>query len=180
MTYKEAIREAMGALATEPRVRFVGYGVRYGGQANGTLKGIPEAQLIETPVAENLMAGLALGLALAGLVPVVFYERFDFVLNALDAIVNHVDALPILQSSAEGMKFKAGVIFRVVVGNKKKPLFTGHTHTQDFTEALRLMVHFPVVKVECASLAGESYAAALRAAVDLGRSTMLVEYKDWM
>ena len=94
MTYKEEITSAMDMLAADPRVRFVGYGVRYGGKAMGTLKNVPEAQLVETPVAENLMVGIAIGMALRGLRPVVFIERFDFIMNAMDAIVNHLEKDP--------------------------------------------------------------------------------------
>lgn len=176
MTYREALTSAMRALATEPRVRFVGYGVRYGGQAAGTLAGIPEEQLIETPVAENLMVSLALGLSLVGLVPVVYLERMDFILNALDAIVNHVNAL---ERISQG-EFKAGVILRVVVGNKTKPLFTGLTHTQNFTDAIRAMVDFSVMTIEWEQdngWAGLVYRMALERALE-GKPTMLVEYKD--
>jgi pyruvate/2-oxoglutarate/acetoin dehydrogenase E1 component len=41
---------------------FIGYNVKYG-NAMGTLKNIPDSQKIETPVAENLMSGLAIGLS---------------------------------------------------------------------------------------------------------------------
>jgi pyruvate/2-oxoglutarate/acetoin dehydrogenase E1 component len=119
----------MESLAADPLVRFVGYGVRIGGRAQGTLKNVPDSQLIEMPVAENLMVGFAIGLALKGLKPVVFIERFDFILNALDAIVNHLDKIETISRG----EFKPAMILRIVVGNKSKPLFTGETHTQDFT-----------------------------------------------
>ena len=56
--YKDALSTAMVDLAKDPKVVFVGYGVRYGGKAAGTLKGIADEQLLETPVAENLMVAL--------------------------------------------------------------------------------------------------------------------------
>ena len=42
MKYQEAIAESMRMLSEDERTRFLGYNVRFGSQAYGTLKGIPE------------------------------------------------------------------------------------------------------------------------------------------
>lgn len=173
MTYREELTLAMDNLAGDKATRFIGYGVKIGGRALGTLKNVPDAQLIETPVAENLMVGLATGLSLAGLRPVVFIERMDFILNALDAIVNHLGAA---QRISRG-QFRPAAILRVVIGNRHKPLYTGPTHVQDFTEAVRLMVDFPVVRLTEAGQIAPAYFEA-HEALWRGRSTMLVEHKD--
>jgi pyruvate/2-oxoglutarate/acetoin dehydrogenase E1 component len=81
LTYKGQLTAAMNLLAADPAVRFIGYGVKIGGRAAGTLNNVSDSQLIETPVAENLMVGLATGLSLAGLKPIVFIERMDFILK---------------------------------------------------------------------------------------------------
>ena len=172
-SYKEALTAAMVNLAEDPKIRFVGYGVKIGGRAHGTLKTVPDAQLVETPVAENLMVGLAIGMSLAGLRPVVFIERFDFILNALDAIVNHLDKI----GSMSRGQFKPAVILRVVVGNKEKPFFTGATHTQDFTVAVEQMVRFPVQNLLTEEEVTNYYYRA-RLSQQRGQSTMLIEYKD--
>lgn len=174
-TYKEALTAAMIELSLNPATRFIGYGVRIGGRAHGTLKSLPDYQLIETPVAENLMVGLAVGMSLAGLLPVVFIERFDFILNALDAIVNHLDKI---ETMSRG-QFKPAVILRVVVGNKMKPFFTGATHTQDFTVAIKNLVSpdFLVHQLFSPQEITYRYDQA-REYQALGRSTMLIEYKD--
>lgn len=173
MTYKEELTTAMDSLAKDLKARFIGYGVRYGGKAMGTLKNVPEHQLIETPVAENLMVGLAVGMALRGFKPLVFIERFDFILNAADAIVNHLDKLARMSKG----EFAPGVILRVVVGNKKKPLYTGETHTQDFTEAFRKMLWMSVIATPHDMGAQEAYGYA-EAAQRRGESTMIIERKD--
>jgi pyruvate/2-oxoglutarate/acetoin dehydrogenase E1 component len=172
--YKSELTRSMDYLAQDPLVRFVGYGVKFG-KAMGTLNNVPESQLVEMPVAENLMCGAATGMALKGLKPVVFIERFDFILNALDAIVNHLDKLGEISNE----EYKPAVLFRVVVGNRNKPLFTGETHTQDFSEAIRRMVGFPVHRLMNTAGIFECYKAA-HAFMAQGRSTMLVEYKDQM
>ena len=169
---KQELTQAMDLLAADPAVRFIGYGVKIGGRAAGTLNQVSDSQLIETPVAENLMVGLATGLSLAGLKPVVFIERMDFILNALDAIVNHLGAAARISCG----RFYPAAIIRVVIGNKNKALFTGPTHTQDFTQAIKQMVDFPVIELRKETVIGE-YQTALDG-LRWGRSTMLVERKD--
>lgn len=170
--YKAALLQANRRLAADPRTRFVGYGLKIG-RANGTLVGIPDEQIIETPIAENLLLGVAIGLSLKGLRPVAFIERFDFILNALDAIVNHLDKMHALSHG----EFSPALIIRAVVGNREKPLFTGAPHTQDFSQALSLMVSFPVRPLRDVAWIAECYEQALRDQ-SKGVSTLLVEYKD--
>ena len=172
MTYKESLTSAMTALGKDPLACFIGYGVS-NGKAGGTLAGVPQTQLIETPVAENLMVGLAIGMALAGRCPLVYFERFDFVLNAADAIVNHLDKMATMSRG----QFAPAVILRCVVGNTRKPLFTGETHTQDFTDAFACMVKMPVMTCHHAAHIESIYGQA-QEAQRCGGSTMIVEYKD--
>jgi len=172
MTYKESLTAAMTALGRDPLTCFLGYGVT-NDKAGGTLAGVSAEQLIETPVAENLMAGLAIGMALTGRRPLVYFERFDFVLNAADAIVNHLDKMALMSRG----EFSPAVILRCVVGNTRKPLFTGETHTQDFTDAFASMLRMPVLTCHHASHVESIYAQAQEAQA-CGGSTMIVEYKD--
>jgi len=172
LTYKGQLTAAMNLLAADTSTRFIGYGVKIGGRAAGTLSTVPDCQLVETPVAENLMVGLATGMSLAGLKPIVFIERMDFILNALDAIVNHLGAAQHISCN----QFKPAAILRVVIGNKSKPLYTGPTHTQDFTKALREMIDFPIVELKKENVVSEYQSALDRLSV--GTSTMLVERKD--
>lgn len=200
-TYKESLTAAMTSLAADPRRVFIGYGLTTG-RAMGTLKDVPAAQILETPVAENLMVGLAIGQSLAGKLPVVYFERADFLLNAMDAIVNHLNAIATLsrrtrqttevrgqrsdQSAPSAVlrppssEFSPAVILRITVGNKTKPLFTGPVHTHDFSEALGCMMgHEKVWRIEKGQDARELYAAAATLQA-CGQSTAIVEYKDFL
>jgi len=172
LTYKDALTSANQMLAADAAMRFIGYGLKKG-RALGTLKNIDEAKIIESPVAENLMVGMAIGLALKGYKPLVFIERMDFILNALDAIVNHLDKARRLSQG----EFSPGAIIRCVIGNRDKPLYTGITHIQDFSEALHHLVSFPVRQLHNPADIESAYAQA-KADIDQGRSTILVEYKD--
>ena len=171
-TYKSELHRAIVHLAEDPSFRFIGYNVKYGSLANGTLAGIEPNQLIETPVAENLVAGLALGYALRGHPVLTWIERFDFMLNAFDAIVNHADKIEELSDG----KFRPTVIFRTIVGGKTRPLFTGATHVQDFSRELSSMIKFPVIQLTDARTVYSSYLAAADRLKT--QSTVMVEYRD--
>jgi pyruvate/2-oxoglutarate/acetoin dehydrogenase E1 component len=173
MTYKESLTTSMDLLAMDPKTVFVGYNVRRGSMANGTLVNVPKKQLIETPVAENLMMGMAVGLSLEGFLPVVYFERFDFILNAMDAIINHLDKLAVLSTG----QFKPKVIIRIVVG-ANAPLFTGPTHTQDFTEALRKLVSFPVIQLASLHPRDGQPTTIYGNALASPTSTAIVEYRE--
>lgn len=172
MTYKDALQCAMTELAADPATRFCGYGLVHG-RAAGSLKNVPASQIVEFPVAENLMTSAAIGMSLTGLKPLVYFERFDFAANAVDAIVNHLNAMADISHG----EFRPAVILRAVVGNRTKPLFTGKTHVQDFSLAFARMVQFPVVRLLHAEMIEGCYAAA-REAQNRGESTMIVEFKD--
>jgi len=174
MTYKEALIQQMTTFAADPLARFVGYGLRDGKGANGTMKMVPNHKVVETTVAENLMFGMAQGLAMTGLRPLVFLERFDFIGNAFDALVNHLDKAKQISRG----EWNPCVLIRVVVGNKTKPLFTGPTHVQDFTEAFRCILKMPVYRVTTPDEVEAAYSTAIREQRDGIGSSLIVEYKE--
>lgn len=172
--YKEELTRSMEYLAQDPLVRFVGYGLQKG-RALGTLKNVSLDKMPcqgEMPVAEDFMVRFAIGLSMKGLKPVVFLERFDFVPNADDAIINHLDKMYEISRG----EFRPTVILRVVVGNREKPLFTGETHTQDLSKFYAGVLSFPVVELKRPETVFIHYKSAH--ALFGRRSTMLVEYKD--
>ena len=164
----------MDWLGEQPDTWAVGYNVKYS-LAGGTLGGFPNERIIEMPLAEALMTGVAIGMSLDGCVPILFFERMDFLTLAMDQIVNHLDKIGTL---SEGLH-KPAVIIRVAVGNKQKPLFTGPTHTQNFSRAFREMVSFPIVELKWESSIFHEYEKAYRRA-KRGESTMLLEFRDLM
>lgn len=174
LSYREALRESMTMLGRDPLTRIVGYGLTIGHE-KGSFAGVPIEQMIEFTVAEGLMMSAAIGLALTGLKPVVFIERADFLYNAMDAICNHLDKC---REISKG-EFNPCVIIRVVIGNKRKPLFTGPTHTFDPSDAMENLVRFPVYGP--LRTAEEVMAAYERAKKDQDNGTcssILFEMKD--
>lgn len=172
--YKDALRDAMTELGKASETIVVGYNTsKVGGHGGGSFSGFTEERIFECPLAENCMMGVAIGLSLDGLIPIVWLERMDFVLLALDAIVNHLDKIAQL---SEGLH-KPACIIRCVVGNSKTPLFTGVTHTTNYSKAMRKMVSFPVIQLNDAESIKRTYEYALIDARE-GISTMIVEMKD--
>lgn len=84
--------------------------------------------------------GMSIGLALQGYLPISIYPRIDFMLLAMNQLVGHLDKLPILSDGG----YKPKVIIRTRVGSKT-PLNAGPQHTQDYTEAFRLMLTTVIV-----------------------------------
>jgi len=142
MTYKDHITHAMNKLAKDPKTVFVGYNLAYGSHAYGTLEGIPKNRILETPIAENLMVGMAMGMSLEGYKPIVIFERHDFLWIAMDAIRNHLDMMPRLS----GGQFDFPVIIRTIVGTDT-PLDPGVQHKQDYTDVLHEALDMPIITI---------------------------------
>ena len=165
MDFSQAVNAAMRMLADDPRTIFIGQSVAYDGAAiYHSLEGVPMEKRLEFPVVENLQLGYCTGLSLTGKLPVCIYPRMDFLLLAMDALVNHLDKLP-----AFGWNPK--VIIRCRVG-QKKPLDAGPQHTQNYTNAFRHMLRsVEVLEVRTPRHVLEAYALALTNK----HSTLIVE-----
>jgi len=134
LTYKDALTLAMALLAEDSRTLFVGQTVVYGGQTMfPTFQHVPKDRRIELPVAEEFQMGFCTGLALEGYIPISVYPRWDFLILAANQLVNHLDKLPLMGD------FRPKVIIRTAVG-PTVPLDAGPQHTQDHTEAFRLIL----------------------------------------
>jgi pyruvate/2-oxoglutarate/acetoin dehydrogenase E1 component len=165
-SYKGALAEAMSLLADRPEVVFVGQGIRFPGTAGyDTLAHIPDDRKIEFPVAENLQVGACTGLALAGLLPVCYVPRWNFLLLAADQLVNHLDRLPLYSG------YRPKVILRTAVG-RNRPLDPGPQHADDFTNAFRLMLRTVDV---FRPTTPQGVLDAYRFALGSERSTLVVE-----
>ena len=92
MTYSDAASSALrAAMARDPRVVVLGEDVGRGGifqQYKGLQAEFGVQRVIDTPISESTIAGAGVGMALAGLRPVVELRVIDFALCAMDEIVN--------------------------------------------------------------------------------------------
>jgi pyruvate/2-oxoglutarate/acetoin dehydrogenase E1 component len=174
MKYFDELLRAMELLATDPRTVFLGQAVAVPGTAmRNTLSGLDSSRLIELPVAEEMQMGMTLGMALAGLVPVSIFPRWNFLLCGLSQLVNHLDKLDAMSSG--GYRVKA--IIRTSIGSER-PLHPQQQHVGDYTEAIRLMCRtVDVIRVDEANEIFPAYEHALLR--QDGRCTLVVEYGDY-
>jgi pyruvate/2-oxoglutarate/acetoin dehydrogenase E1 component len=134
--YFEQLCIAMGWLAKQKRTVFMGQAVEYPGTAMfTTLRDVPPERRLELPVFEDTQMGMAIGMSLAGDVPIAIYPRWNFLLCAANQLVLHLDKIP---SYSRG-GYLPKVIIRTSVGTDQ-PLDPGHQHLGDYSEAFRMML----------------------------------------
>ena len=93
LQYSLAINEAFHQMmSSDESVFLIGQGVKspwyVGNTAQGLLERFGPERVIDTPVSENAMTGAAVGAAIAGMKPIVVHPRTDFMLYAIDPIIN--------------------------------------------------------------------------------------------
>ena len=161
-------------LANDDRTLFIGQSVSYSGNSIfNTLKTIPEQKKLEVPVFEEVQMGLSTGLALEGFVPITCYPRFDFLLLAVNQLVNHLDKFPTMTDG----KIVPKVIVRTSVG-AKTPLDGGIQHTQDHTDAFKLLLdHVEVIRLDDKEQIFPAYEKALMR--EDGKSTLIIEHGEY-
>ena len=93
VTYIDAIREAQEhLLRDDPRVFLYGQDIAAFGGAFKATKGLAEMypeRVLDAPISEDAMAGLAIGAALQGMRPIIEMQFADFSSIAFNQIVNH-------------------------------------------------------------------------------------------
>ena len=174
MKYFDELKRSMEFLASDPRTVFMGQAVAVPGTGmSNTLKDVNPARLIELPVAEEMQMGMTTGMALAGLVPVSLFPRWNFLLCGMSQLVNHLDKLDAMTAGG----FRAKAIVRTGIGSER-PLHPHHQHVGDYTEALRLMCKsVEVIRLDEPEDIFPAYERALLR--DDGRSTLIVEFGDY-
>jgi Pyruvate/2-oxoglutarate dehydrogenase complex, dehydrogenase (E1) component, eukaryotic type, beta subunit len=174
LKYFEELKRSMEFLARDSRTIFIGQAVEVPGTAmSNTLIDISLGKRLELPVAEEMQMGMTLGLGLQGLIPVSIYPRWNFLILAINQLVNHIDKIDIMS----GGRYKPKLIIRTGIGSER-PLHPQHQHIGDFTEAIqRMCTTVEVLRLEKPEDIFPSYEKALMR--EDRRNTILVEYGDY-
>ncbi|MBF0449665.1 MAG: alpha-ketoacid dehydrogenase subunit beta [Candidatus Magnetomorum sp.] len=92
ISYKTAIQEATDqAMMHDSRVFVIGLDADDPSGMFGSLKNLScQERVIGTPISENAVCGIAMGAALAGQRPICIHLRVDFLMSAMDIIVNYI------------------------------------------------------------------------------------------
>ena len=174
MKYFEELKKSMNYLAKNERTIFLGQAVKVPGTAmSNTLKEINSNKLIELPVAEEMQMGMTNGFAINGLIPVSVFPRWNFLLLAMNQLINHLDKIKLMSND----EYKTKVIVRTGIGSTR-PLHPQYQHVGDFTDAVRKMcTNIEVIKLNEAKDIFPAYKKALER--EDGKSTIVVEYGDY-
>lgn len=142
LTYAEAVHEALDLkLAADNRVYLIGLGVPDPKGIFGTTIGLQQKygpkRVMDMPVSENALTGVALGSALTGMRPVLSHQRVDFALLSLDQIINHASKWHFMF----GGESSVPLVIRLIIG---RGWGQGPQHSQSLES---LFAHIPGLKV---------------------------------
>ncbi|MFM8998769.1 MAG: alpha-ketoacid dehydrogenase subunit beta [Actinomycetota bacterium] len=164
---RDALREAM---AEDDRVVVLGEDVGARGGVFRVTEGFQEAfgegRVIDTPLAENAIVGIALGMALDGLRPVAEIEFADFIHPAFDQIVSEVARMRYRTNGDWSLPL---VIRTPWGGGVHGALY----HSQSIES---FYAHVPGLKVVLPSTPADA-AGLLRAAIDDPDPVLFLEHK---
>ncbi|MHB8164941.1 MAG: alpha-ketoacid dehydrogenase subunit beta [Methanoregula sp.] len=142
VSYRDALYRTMhDALDQDQRVIIIGQGVDDHKGIFGSTLGLVEKygkdRVIDTPLAEEGMAGVAIGAALNGLYPIQTHIRMDFTLVAMNQLVNHAAKYRYMF----GGNFEVPMLIRMVIG---RSWGQGAQHSQSLQS---LFSHIPGLTV---------------------------------
>lgn len=136
-TYRAALASAMdSAMANSPSTAIIGQGVTDHKGIFGTTSNLSErfpGRVIETPLAEDSIAGICIGMALNGMYPINTHIRADFGLLTFNQLIN----LAAKYKYMFGGLFEVPLMMRMVIG---RSWGQGAQHSQSLQS---LMAHIP-------------------------------------
>lgn len=170
-TYAEAIYLTLSqALETVPETVLLGEDIAdYGGAFRVTRdlwERFGPERVRNTPISENTVVGCGVGAAMTGLRPIVEIMFMDFLLLALDQLVNHGAKFHAIY----GGQFAMPLTVRTPAGGRRG---YGATHSQCFES---LLLGFPGLEVHCPTTPQDA-ADLLWHALFSPRPTVVVEHK---
>ena len=151
ITYREALNQALREeMERDSSVFLLGEDVGlYGGSfkvTDGLLAEFGSERVLDTPIAEGSIVGMAVGAAMAGLRPVVELMTVNFALLAMDQIVNHAAKIRYMF----GGKAKVPMVIRAPGGGWQQ-LAAQHSQSLE-----AYFLHCPGLKVVCPAFPEEA------------------------
>ena len=121
LTFGEAIREALAEeMRRDPRVFIMGEDVAEAGTPFKVLSGLVEEfgkeRVVDTPISEAGITGLAVGASMTGMRPVVDIMFGDFITLTMDQMVNQAAKIHYMS----GGKLKAPMVMRTTLGATRR------------------------------------------------------------
>jgi pyruvate/2-oxoglutarate/acetoin dehydrogenase E1 component len=167
--YKDALTEAMTFLGEQDNIMFIGQQIVYAGNPMSTTLGnVSKDKMVELPVMEETQMGMTLGIAMTGKTVVTFYPRWDFIILAVNQLVNHIDKYELMTGK------RANILIRLGKGSDK-PLDPGHQHKGNYFNEFKTMC--PNIKFHDLHATGD-IVPAYKDAYQNGGVHVLVEYPE--
>ncbi|HSD10069.1 MAG TPA: transketolase C-terminal domain-containing protein, partial [Candidatus Binatia bacterium] len=171
LTYPQAIREATEqAMEEDPSVVLLGLGVddpkRILGTTAGLLEKFGPERVFDTPLSEEGMTGIAIGMALAGLRPIHVHIRMDFLMLAMNQLVNIAAKKRYMTGGQEHVP----LVVRAIIG---KSWGQGAQHSQAFHS---FFMHVPGIRVAAPTTPHDAKGCLL-AAVRMNDPMLFVEHR---
>lgn len=159
--YASAINEAQHILMQKDNTVFqIGVGINtpwYVGQTmNGLLDKFSDQRMIDPPVSENGVTGVAIGAAISGFKPILTFPRMDFMYYAMDQICNHAATL----NYSLGGNSPVPIVIRAIINRK------GEQAAQHSQSLHGLFLHIPGLKVVMPSNAYDAKGMLISAVED--------------
>jgi len=169
ITMRQALSDALAEeMRRDERVFIMGEEVGvWGGTyavTRGFLEEFGEKRVRDTPISEMVIAGAAVGAAMAGLRPVAELMTINFAFVAMDAIVNHMAKVHYMFNG----QFTVPMVLRTTTGGGRQ-LAATHSHSPE-----PVFAHFPGYYV---AVPGTAYDAKgmLKAAIRDDNPVMFIE-----
>lgn len=161
ITLIEAVNQALAyELAVDKDVVLLGEDIGVNGgvfrATVGLLEKFGRDRVLDTPLAESMIAGLSIGMAAQGLKPVAEFQFMGFIYPALDQIINHASRM---RNRTRG-RLSCPVVFRAPYGAG----IHAPEHHSESTEAL--FAHTPGLRVVIPSSPARAYGLLLAAIRD--------------
>lgn len=142
LSFGHAVLEATEqCMADDPSVYIMGLGVPDPKGVFGTTLGLREKfgdkRVLDMPVSENAMTGVAIGSALVGMRPIMTHQRIDFMLLAFDQIINNAAKWHYMFGGLKNVP----MVIRLIIG---RGWGQGPQHAQALQS---LFAHIPGLKV---------------------------------
>ncbi|MET3465366.1 alpha-ketoacid dehydrogenase subunit beta [Variovorax atrisoli] len=170
LSYSEAALLALQReMEADPRVVVLGEDVGRGGifgQYKGLQQRFGEGRVIDTPISEAAIMGAGVGMALAGLRPVVEMRVVDFALCGMDELVNQ----------AAKNRFMFGGQGRVPLVARMPGGIWDASAAQHSQSLEAWFAHLPGVVVVCPSTPQDNH-GLLRSALQCGDPVVYIEHK---
>jgi len=164
-----AVRAVQHEMLADPRVVVLGEDVGRGGifgQYAGLQQQFGAARVVDTPISEAAIMGAGVGMALAGMRPIVEMRVVDFALCGMDEIVNQ----------AAKNRFMFGGQGRVPLVARMPGGIWDASAAQHSQSLEAWFAHLPGLVVVCPSTPQDNY-SLLRAALQSGDPVVYIEHK---